>query len=101
MNMLDYTADQRIFTFERTSPFRGLLGGMFDAKIVNCSHPEAQLILAELRERINDEKCHSDLIFEPSATPVEICFQTADDIFVLSKLEIGIQIFVQISSHSR
>jgi hypothetical protein len=42
-----------------------------------------------------------DFIFESSATPVEICFQTADDIFVLSKLEIGTQIFVQISSHSR
>jgi hypothetical protein len=33
MNMLDYPADQRIFSFERTSPFRGLLGGIFEAKI--------------------------------------------------------------------
>jgi hypothetical protein len=33
MNMLDYTADQRIFSFERASPFWGLLGGMFKAMI--------------------------------------------------------------------
>jgi hypothetical protein len=51
MNMLDDTADQRIFGFERTSPFRGLLGGMFEAKIVLLTDISQQLPCGSIQTR--------------------------------------------------
>jgi hypothetical protein len=70
-------------------------------KELNRSHPGAQLILAELLERINDENCHSPigLHTRSSAMPVQTLPQPAGDIFYLLQTRILVPKFVPISPH--